>query len=113
MDFSFEQTSFDGWIVLTQLGSLLCAHPEDGDSPQLALIAERERSGNDHVSLICHLVDESTMLLHHVPHRLQRVWIPMVAALHQNKRVLLESGRLDRIVNGAWVNEPRPMNLGG
>ena len=111
MDFSFEQTSFDNWIVLSQLGRLLCFHPENGDSPQLALIAEREWSGDGHVSLTYHLVDESTMLFHHV-HKLRRVWVPMVAALHQNKRVLLESGRLGRIVNGAGVNEPRPMNLG-
>jgi hypothetical protein len=33
MDFSFEQTSFDDWIVLRQLGSLLYPHPENGDSP--------------------------------------------------------------------------------
>jgi hypothetical protein len=36
MDFSFEQTSFDDWIVLRQLGSLLRSHPENGDSSQLA-----------------------------------------------------------------------------
>src|ERR1700683_2196524 len=82
MDLSFEQTSFDGWIVLSQLGSLLRSHPENSDPPQLALIAERKRSGNGHVSLICHLADESTMLLHHILHKLQRVWVPMVAALH-------------------------------
>ena len=111
MDFSFEQTSFDDWIVLSQLGSLLCSHPENGDSPQLALIAERKRSGNGHVSLICHSFDESVMLLHHV-HELRRVWVPTVAALHQNNRVLLESGRLGRIVNGARFDELRPMNLG-
>jgi hypothetical protein len=27
MDFRFEQTSFDDWIVLSQLGSLLRSHP--------------------------------------------------------------------------------------
>src|ERR1700730_16169544 len=111
MDFSFEQTSFDDWIVLRQLGSLLCPHPENGDSPQLALIAERKRSGNGQLSLICHSFDESMMLLHHI-HKLRRVWIPMVAALHQNNRVLFESGRLDWIVNGIRLNEPRPMHLG-
>src|SRR5579863_3871987 len=111
MDFSFEQTSFDDGIVLRQLGSLVCSHPENGDSPQLALFAEWKRSGNGHVSLICHLFDESMMLLHHV-HELRRVWVPMVAALHQNKRVLLESGRLGRIVNGGRFDEPRSMNLG-
>src|ERR1700723_1425110 len=112
MDFSFEQTSFDDGIVLSQLGSLLWSHPENGASPQLALFAERKRSGNGHVSLICHLVEESGMLLHHV-HELRRVWVPMVAALHQNNRILLESGRLGRIVNGARFDEPRPMNLSG
>jgi len=63
MDFSFEQTRFDDWIVLSQLGSLLCSHPENGDSPQLALIAERKRPGNGQVCLICHSFDESVMLL--------------------------------------------------
>src|ERR1700733_10555311 len=81
VNFGFEQTTFDDWIVLSQLGSLLSSHPENGDPLQLALIAERKRSGNRHVSLICHLVDESVMLLHHV-HELGRVWVPMVASLH-------------------------------
>src|SRR5580693_10393302 len=81
MDFSFEQTSFDDWIVLSQLGSLLCSYPENGDSTQLALFAERKRSGNGHVSLIYHPVDKSVMLLQHV-HELRRDWVPMVAALH-------------------------------
>src|SRR5579863_3271844 len=111
MDFSFEQTSFDGWIVLSQLSGLLCSHPENGDSPQLALIAERKRSGDGHVSLIGHSFDEGVMLLHRV-HELRRVWVPIVAALHQNNRVLLESWRLGRIVNGARFVEPRSMNLG-
>src|ERR1700733_7725824 len=112
MDFSFEQTSFDDWIVLRQLASLLCSHPENGDSTQVALFAERKRSGNGHVSLIYHPVDKSMMLLQHV-HELRRVWVPMVAVLHQNERVLLKSGRLGRIVNGARFDVPRPMNLGG
>jgi len=46
MDLSFEQTSFDGWIVLSQLGGLLCPHAENGDFPQLALIAELEQACN-------------------------------------------------------------------
>ena len=67
MDFRFEQTSFDDWIVLSQLGSLLCSHPENGDSPQFTLIAELKRSGNCQVSLIYHSFDDSMMLLHPVP----------------------------------------------
>ncbi len=112
MDFSFEQTSFDGWIVSRQLGSLFCSHPENGNSPQIALIAEREGSGNCRVSLICHLFDESVMLLDHIL-KLWHVRVPMVPALHQNKCVLLESGGPGRIVNGTRVDEPWPMNLSG
>src|ERR1700722_17102458 len=99
MDFGSEQTSFHGWIVLRQLGSLLCSHPENCDTPQLTLIAERERSGNSQVSLICHLFDESMMPLHHI-HKLRRIGVPMVAAIQQNQRVLFECGRLSRVVNG-------------
>src|SRR5260370_6065836 len=62
MDFSIEQTSFDDWIVWSELGSLLCSHPENGDAPQLALIAR-------------HSFNESVMLLHHI-HELRRVWVP-------------------------------------
>jgi hypothetical protein len=43
--------------------------------------------------------------------KLRRVWIPMVALLHRNERVLLESGRFGWIVNSARVNEPRTMHL--
>jgi hypothetical protein len=31
MDFSSEQTSFDGWIVFRQLGGLLYPHTKNGD----------------------------------------------------------------------------------
>src|ERR1700733_358619 len=112
VNFSLEQTSSDYRIVLRQLGRLICSHAENGDSPQLTLIAEGERAGYGQVSLICHSFDESMMLLHHVD-KLRRVRIPMVAALHQNKRVLLESLRLGWIVNGARFDEPRSMHLGG
>ena len=62
-------------------------------------------SGNSHVSLIRGLFDESRMPLHHIVKR-WRVGVPIVAALHQNKRVLLESGGLDWIANRARVDEP-------
>src|SRR6202035_4773189 len=85
MDLSFEQTSFDDWIVLSQLGSLLCSHPENGDSQRLALIAEWKRSGNGQVLLICHFFDESMMLFHHV-HKLWRVWIPRASSTRTARR---------------------------
>src|SRR5580704_4218368 len=112
VNFSLDHTRSDGRIVLHQLSGLLCAHAENGDSPQLALIAERQRARNGKVSLICHQCYEGMMVLHHV-HELRRVWVPMVAALHQHDRVLLESGSLAWIVNSARVNEPGSMHLGG
>jgi hypothetical protein len=70
MDFSLEQAGLDRRVLLQQLGSLFCPHPEDDDSLQLALIAERERSGNGH-SVIHPLLDDSSMLRYHI-HELRR-----------------------------------------
>src|ERR1700676_3177533 len=110
MEFGSQKASFDGWIVLRQFRGLRFPDPENRDSSQFARIAEREWAGNREVSLLGHLSAESVMLLYHFD-ELRGVGIPMVAALHQHERVLLHYGRLGWIVNGARVDQPRPVQF--
>src|ERR1700730_1733589 len=112
MDFWLKQARFDGRIVLQQRRGLLRSYAEDVNCPQLARNAQREQSGNGQISLRRHLFDESRMLLHYEI-KSKRVRFPSFTPLHQNKCVLLHSGSLSRMLTGAPVNEPPPMNLGG
>jgi hypothetical protein len=112
MDLGLEHACFDGWIVLRQFCSLLCPDSEYTYSSQFARFGQGKWSGDGEVSLLYHLFCESRMLFHH-SHKIGRVRIPVVTAFHQDQSVLLHCRRLNCSVNGARVDEPRTMHLGG